>query len=267
MTYEYPPQESYLTGLAPQSPRRRNVLGIVALIAATIGLVFACIPGALVVGWVLLPVAFVLGIVGLFLPGKTKASSIAAVCVSIVGTVVGVVVFFVVVAKSFEETFNEPALSAAPSPPAVGTGGEKTLSVPGSRANPLSIGQPVSNEKWTVVIGQPREAWSLIEAENLYNNPPEPGMEFWMVPVRAAYKGTATGNAAWEVFVKFVGSDNRTYEDGCGVISDPLTGVGELYPGGVAEGNVCVAVPAGADGLWTVTTGFGKPVFFESGQG
>jgi hypothetical protein len=42
-----------------------------------------------------------------------------------------------------------------------------------------------------------------------------------------------------------------------------LDDVGELYKGGVAEGNVCVAIPAGAEGLWTVSTGFdGKPVFF-----
>ena len=64
--------------------------------------------------------------------------------------------------------------------------------------------------------------------------------------------------------MKFVGSDNRTYSDSCGVIPSPLREVGELYPGGVAEGNVCVAVPAGADGLWTVSTGVtGEPVFFE----
>jgi hypothetical protein len=61
-----------------------------------------------------------------------------------------------------------------------------------------------------------------------------------------------------------VGSDNRTYSDSCGVIPNPLSDIGDLYPGGVAEGNVCVTVPAGADGLWTVETGFvGDPVFFE----
>jgi hypothetical protein len=67
----------------------------------------------------------------------------------------------------------------------------------------------------------------------------------------------------FDISVKFVGSDNRTYDDRCGVIPAPLDDVGELYKGGVAEGNVCVAIPAGAEGLWTVSTGFdGKPVFF-----
>ncbi|PWQ89297.1 hypothetical protein DKX15_14785 [Enterococcus faecium] len=84
------------------------------------------------------------------------------------------------------------------------------------------------------------------------------------MPVRATYIGDKTGNATFGIRVKFVGSDNRTYEDSCGVIPNPLSDFGDLYTGGVAEGNACVAVPAGADGLWTVQSGFiGDPVFFE----
>jgi hypothetical protein len=264
VTYPYPPQGWNQYGQQPQSPPQRNVVGIIALVTGIVGFIFACIPGALIIGWVLLPIAFVLGIVGVCLSGKTKATSIAAITVSIVGVVVGVVVFFAVVADSFSDAFNEPDLSAGPSAPTVGgdSGGDSTPK-PGSRENPLPIGQTASNEEWTVVLGQPAESWSLVAAENQFNEPPASGMEFWMVPVRATYTGTATGNP-WEVSVKFVGSDNRTYSDSCGVIPSPLTDVGELYPGGVAEGNVCVAVPAGADGLWTVSTGFiGQPVFFE----
>ena len=52
------------------------------------------------------------------------------------------------------------------------------------------------------------------------------------------------------------GFDNRTYDESCGVIPTPLSDVGDLCKGGSAKGNVCVAVPAGADGLWTLTTGF-----------
>jgi hypothetical protein len=59
------------------------------------------------------------------------------------------------------------------------------------------------------------------------------------------------------------GSDNRTYDDSCGVVPNPLSDVGALYKGGSAQGNICVAVPAGADGLWTVSTSFGDPVFFD----
>ncbi len=83
-----------------------------------------------------------------------------------------------------------------------------------------------------------------------------------MVPIRATYTGSESGHPML-VSVKFVGADNRTYSDDCGVIPNPLNQIGELYSGGVAEGNACVQVPAGADGLWTVTTSFGDPVFFK----
>ena len=89
-------------------------------------------------------------------------------------------------------------------------------------------------------------------------------MEYWLVPVIATYTGNGTGSPAFDINVKFVGSDNRTYDERCGVIPAPLADVGELYEGGVAEGNVCVAVPAGADGLWTLATGFNDPAFFNS---
>jgi hypothetical protein len=47
-------------------------------------------------------------------------------------------------------------------------------------------------------------------------------MEYWIVPVSATYAGHATGNAGFDIAVKFVGSDNRTYDDSCGVIPDPV---------------------------------------------
>ncbi|WP_258934510.1 hypothetical protein [Nesterenkonia pannonica] len=39
------------------------------------GAVFACIPGALIVGWVLLPIAFILGLVSLFLRGRRRGAA------------------------------------------------------------------------------------------------------------------------------------------------------------------------------------------------
>lgn len=120
MTYPYPPQGWNQYGQQPPSSPQRNAVGIIALVTGVVGFVFACILGALIVGWVLLPIAFVLGIVGVCLFGKTKATSIAAISVSIVGVVVGVVVFFAVIADSFSDAFNEADLSAGPSAPTIG---------------------------------------------------------------------------------------------------------------------------------------------------
>ena len=53
-------------GAGPE-PSGPNVLGIVALVVAAVGFVFACIPFVQVVGWILLPIAFVLSIVALLI--------------------------------------------------------------------------------------------------------------------------------------------------------------------------------------------------------
>ena len=197
---------------------------------------------------------------GLFLAGKAKGTSIAAVIVSIIGTAVGVVVFLTVVSDAFEDAFHKPDLSASSPTP---SSGSKDDDKPGNRGNPFPIGKTVTNEEWEITLGAPHEAGAEIAAENQFNDPPKSGMEDWIAPVTATYTGEHTGNTASNISVKFVGSDNRTYDDRCGVIPTPLDDVGELYKGGVAEGNRCVAIPAGAEGLWTVSTGFdGKPVFF-----
>lgn len=268
------PYSPYVTPppVGPQPPaKQKNVLGLIALIASVVGFVFACIPGALIVGWVLLPIAFILGIVGLFLSGKAKGTSIAAVIISIVGAVVGAVVFFTVVADAFDDAFGGSDLTTSLGTATEATSPETTTeenrggAEAGSRENPLPIGQTVSNQDWEITLGPPREAWAEIAAENQFNDPPEAGMEYRILPVTATYTGDDTGNALFGIRVNFVGVDNRTYDGACGVIPDPVDDVGELYKGGVAQGNKCVAVPAGAEGLWAVTTGFvGDPIFFTA---
>jgi hypothetical protein len=212
--------------------KRNNTIGLIALIVSVIGFVFACVPGALIVGWVLLPIAFILGIVGLFLSGKAKGTSIAAVIVSTIGTVVGVVVFLTVASDAFNDAFHKSDLSAS-SPTSADASEDGNQ--PGSRENPLPIGETVTNQDWDVTLGAPREAWAEIAAEHQFNDPPNAGMEYWVVPITATYTGNDTGNTAFNISVKFVGSDNRTYDDRCGVIRAPLDDVGELYKGGVAE--------------------------------
>lgn len=267
MTYPQPyPPQSQPWMPAPEPAPRRNIAGLAALMVAVIGLVFACIPGALVVGWVLLPVGFVLGIVGLLLPRHKRGTSIAAVAVSVIGTIVGFTVFFAVVGDAVDDAFGGNEMTpASDAPPGAATRESDVGEERGSRENPLPIGEQVKNADWSVNLGQPYLANSEVAAENQFNDPPPAGMEYWIIPVDATYTGNETGNPMFEISVKFVGSDNRTYSDNCGVIPAPLQDIGELYAGGQATGNTCVAVPAGADGLWTLTAGFGgSPVFFTT---
>ena len=94
--YAVPPSRP---GPGPE-PSGPSVLGIVALVVAVVGFVFACIPFVQVVGWILLPVALVLAVVALFLEGR-KWPAIAALVVSIVGAIVGAVVAAIVAFNVF----------------------------------------------------------------------------------------------------------------------------------------------------------------------
>jgi hypothetical protein len=164
-----------------------------------------------------------------------------------------------------------PATQGAPAePPAAEPSEEPPSDEPvaaepdGSRDNPYPIGTSVGNDDWQIVIGEPREAWAEIQDENEFNEPPPDGMHFYLIPVTATYTGDESGMAWVDLTFQFVGSDSVTYSDYCGVIPNDLSDVGELYEGGVAEGNVCVAVPTGAEGLWTVSPSFGDPLFFAA---
>lgn len=99
--------EDLVAPVEPTQPKRStNVLGIIALAVAAVGFIFACIPGALIVGWVLLPVGFVLGIIALFQKNKPKWQGLTAIIVSVIGTVVGIIVFVTLVAGAVDDAFG-----------------------------------------------------------------------------------------------------------------------------------------------------------------
>ncbi len=233
---------------------------------AVIGFVFACIPGALIVGWILLPVAFVLGIVGITRADLSKTTSAWALVVSVIGAIVGFIVFFTVIGDAVDEAFSSDDLAPADTAEAVTPSTTDTAPAdePGTRQTPLQVGETVTNDDWEITLAPPREAAAEVAEANRFNDPPADGMEYWIVPVTATYVGDDTGRPGSALTVKFVGTDNRTYSDRCGVLPDPLDEIDELYADGTAEGNVCVSVPAGADGLWTVSTIMGSPTFFSA---
>jgi hypothetical protein len=72
------------------SDRDLNVVGVIALGVAIVGLVFAFIPALSGFAWILVPVAFVLSIIGLSVRGA-KWPAVTGLVVSIIAAVVGVV--------------------------------------------------------------------------------------------------------------------------------------------------------------------------------
>jgi len=69
-----------------------NTLGRIALAVAVIAAVLSCIAVSMDVGWVLLAVAFVLGVVGALQSGKPRKAAVAAIVVSVVGAIASALV-------------------------------------------------------------------------------------------------------------------------------------------------------------------------------
>lgn len=102
-TYAAPQQPYGAPYPGPQQPegkKPKNVVGLVALGLGIAGFILACIPGIMILGWILLFAAFVTAIVGLFQKGKEKVSSIVALVLSIIGSIVSTVVLIVFVANT-----------------------------------------------------------------------------------------------------------------------------------------------------------------------
>ena len=258
------PQTPGFSTSPPSAPtlavvKQKNVIGLVALIIAVVGFVFACIPGALIAGWVLLPVAFILSIVGLVLRDKRKAFALAALIVSVVGTIVGIVVFLAVVASSFQSAFagsDSSVLPPAKSSSAATADAGSTAKV-GTRDNPAAIGSTVKGSDYTVVINSVTlGATDQVMAANQFNDSPPAGSSYAVINATITYTGKDSGYAAI-VGIDYVTASGNviTSADTLAVGPDPTLGLDELYTGASATGNVVLAIPDGDAGLLRVRPG------------
>ncbi|MGR0221350.1 DUF2510 domain-containing protein [Agromyces sp. ZXT2-6] len=91
---------------AEPSNRALNVVGIIALGVAIVGLVFAFIPALSGFAWILVPVAVVLSIIGLSLRGP-KWPAVTGLVVSLIAAVVGVVMLVTSVIGSIGTALDE----------------------------------------------------------------------------------------------------------------------------------------------------------------
>ncbi|MCF8588349.1 DUF4352 domain-containing protein [Gordonia liuliyuniae] len=233
----------------PPTPKRRNTVGLVALIFAIIGFVFGCIPGALIVGWVLLPIAFILGIVGLFQSGQPKKTPISAIIISAIGTIVAAVVFLTVVSDAIDDAFT-------PDTATVVEEGQSQSDGVGTRDNPAKIGATLTGDEWKVVVnGFTADATDQVMAANEFNDEPKPGNAYALVNLTVTYTGDESSYADF-VSVAFVAADGTTYKpyDSSAVTPEPALD-GELYNGGTATGNVDIEIPKNAAGLLRIELG------------
>jgi hypothetical protein len=120
----------------------------------------------------------------------------------------------------------------------------------GTRENPIPIGigqKAKIGSNWEITILEiVPDAWSIIEAENMFNEPPEEGYQYVMAKVQVSYIGEESGTPWVDLSLRYLGSDGNSYSEGVGVVPKAFSDIGEQFPGATAEGNVGWAVPADA---------------------
>lgn len=245
---------------------QRNTLGIVALAMAIVGTIFACIPGIMIVGWFLLPCSFILGIIGLTQGTKRKGTAIAAVIISIIGTLVGIIAFLAFIGTAFDSgdasdvTAARATDSGSLSQPDQGSATEDTSYA--TRANPAAMGETLTGEEWEIVVNSfTRNATAEVMAENMFNDPPPPGSQWALVNLTATYVGEDSGLANF-IGIAFVTDAGIVIEDFDHAVVTPDPVDGELYPGGTITGNFALAVPENEPGTIRLDlTRFGEEVF------
>ncbi|MCT1462812.1 MULTISPECIES: DUF4190 domain-containing protein [Corynebacterium] len=240
--------------VAPVEPPQRNTVGIIALVCAIAGFIFGCIPGAFILGWILLPIGFILGIIGLFMKAK-KGTAVAAVIVSIVGTIVSVIVFLFAVGRAFDESFNQDVFVAGPesavAPVAEGSAAQGGSAAGSTRDNPLPIGATVENEEWSVTLNSvDLDATDAVTAENPVNDQPGPDQAYALANVTITYKGDNPQGSMPMPLIEYVTPDGRsvTSFDTLVVAPDALDTLTSLYSGASVSGNEAFLIPAGTAG-------------------
>lgn len=265
------------TESTPSAPKKpRNAIGIAALAAAVVGFIFACIPGALIVGWVLLPIAFILSLVSLFLRGKPKGMGVTALILSIVGTIVGFVVFFSVLATGIDDAFSggETSISApvdsadadAASDDA-SDAEEPEEAAAGTRGNPVPLGSEITQGDWAVTVNSVNlDAGAAIAEANMFNDPAPEGSVYLLANVTATYIGDDEAGEMPMLSLEYVtpgGNTVAAYEAAV-VAPEMFDQSGTLYPGASTTGNFVFTTEAAdaAEGTIAVTPHlFGDKVF------
>ena len=257
----------------PPKKKSRNVVGLIALITAIVGTIFAVIPGALILGWILLPVAFILSIVSLFLKHQKRGQGIAALIISILGTIIGAIVFFAVVATAVDESFNDDVEIQSPV-----EGGESVVDEDaaaddgeeGTRGNPLDLGTTITESDWEVTVNSvDLNATDAVLAENPLNDDPAEGHGYILANVTATYIGDdASGDTLGGVRVEFVSSAGNSFDSTANMVIAPdyFNRSETLYESASTTGNFAFEVPMDdvANGHILLSPSmFGDGVFFN----
>jgi hypothetical protein len=258
----------------PSLKKPSNGLGIAALVVGLVGLVLSMIPLVGLFGGFVAFVGLVLGIVALFLKGKSKGTAIAGTIVSAVALILSLVMSAVYAAAfvaAVEENLPDtPSVIAEDGEAAPAEEAAEDDAV-GTRANPAPLGTTITIDggdgaDWEITpVSSDLDFTDEVKAANEFNTDPEAGNQYAMLNVNVKYVGPDSGET-YELAFTYVSADGREYDGSFVSMDGQLSEVGELFAPGEAEGTVIIEIPTegAADGVWGVEYIFGDPFFFAA---
>lgn len=155
---------------------------------------------------------------------------------------------------------NAPTSTAAPEPTAVPT--QPTLGETRDHPYPVNAVVDIGGDMQLSILGVQRPANDLVAQGNMFNDTPEPGLEYVIIRLRIQCNKSANDKcsfATWNLHV--VGSDG-TVRDVASVagIPDELEFSTEFFGGAAIEGNLAFLVPQGD----STAVLFHEPLFLGS---
>lgn len=265
-TAGYPPAGA----AAPAGPKKLSVLGLIGLGLAALGTICAFIPGVTVLSWLLLPAAFIVSIISLFLKG-TKWPGITGLVLSIVGTILAIVMFFVFVVAAANSAFEDAGIDISEPVPVYPDDAEtedEVIDESSGRDNPEALGALISGDEYDVVVNSVTlDATEQVLAANQFNEAPADGFSYAVVNMTVTYTGEDSGYSmmAQLDYVTEAGEVISAY-DSFVVAPDPALGLDELYTGASVTGNLAFAVPVNDAGVLRVTPGIFEDEVFVALQ-
>jgi len=113
----------------------------------------------------------------------------------------------------------------------------------GSMMNPVPFGMGSDIDNWRItVVDVIPDATQIILDENMFNSEPEPGYQYFMVNLLVENIGSEPEEFN-EFYLHLVGDHKVSYDHAWVDVPDPLPST-EIFPGGMAKGNVAWEVPS-----------------------
>ncbi len=278
---ETPVETPIAPPVAAASTSGGSALSITAFVLGLVALVFAFIPGLSFAAWLPAIGAIVFGIIALAKKSGKRGLAISGLILGPIGWLIAIIVSVGAVfgaagsavsdsvTEGFESTTQEDEESAvdesadeAPADSELGT-----------RANPAPAGSTIEigdfgSTEWEVTLGEAvLNANKVIANENQFNDAPEPGFQYLLVPVTYTYLGDDSATPWIDVTIEFVSAAGTTHttSDAFVVEPDGVHDINELYTGASATGNIVIMVPSDdvEAGTWSVSSWFGDPIFVK----